>query len=214
MRGSHQCSFEPLLRTTVTLISLMNINILLFHSSFKWHLCCLVMQIPFFLCRRSIKAQPFLPSSTTSSFSLALCWLGTLNVFQVSAPYLRARLWQASCPLGPGSPSTPPPLHLPGSMSSLMYLKWVSSVSYSCHLISETLTVWAHFNIKKKKKNSTCPCVSYFSLKKYVCAFTQASWLSLTQRQGNGSPTLPSHASCSSITLNEPHLGFHLRESK
>lgn len=68
------------------------------------------MQILFFVCRLSIKAQPFLPSSAPPPcYSSALCWLGTLNVFQVSASYLRAELWQASCPLGPGSLSTPPP---------------------------------------------------------------------------------------------------------
>lgn len=110
MWGSHQCSLKPLLLATVTPIFLMTISIKLLCTSFKWHFCCLVMQIFFFVCRLSIKAQPFLPSSAPPpSYSSALCWLGTLNVFQVSASYLRAELWQASCPLGPGSLSTPPP---------------------------------------------------------------------------------------------------------
>lgn len=114
MWGSHQCSFKPwCLPTVLGLPSCWWLSVLSC-TSFKWHVCCLVMQILFFVCHLSIKAQPFLflPSSAPSpppSFSSALYWQGTLNVFQVSASYLRARLWQASCPPGLGSLSTPPP---------------------------------------------------------------------------------------------------------
>lgn len=142
MRGSHQCSFKLLLLPTV----LMTINIKLLHTYFKWHASCLVMQILFFVCHLSIKARPFLPSSAHPPFFSTLLaghfeCLSSLSILPESG-VLASKVppW--------GHAVFQPHLHLSGSVSSLMHLNWVSSVSYCCHLISETRTVWAHFGIK------------------------------------------------------------------
>lgn len=150
MLGSHQGGFQLLLQPLSSCgfrLPGERLSIFSCFSALQMTFRCLFMRHSFLSV--SQLRNPTLPSPLLPlPCSLALSWKGTLNVFQVSAPYLRAALWQAAAP-GATQPINPTPA-LPGPCPH-KYAGNGCNLFYSCPVIDEwrvELVEWCGFTAR------------------------------------------------------------------